>query len=127
MPVRRSRQTITFDTVRKIGLSLPGVEESTTYGAPSLKVGGKMFVCPALHSTAEPGTLAVRLAIPQRDEMIAADPDTYYLTDHYVGYPIILVRLSRVHPDALRDLIAMGWRFVSAGGKRRVGRRKGSK
>ena len=124
MPAHRSRQTITFDTVRKFGLSLPGVEESTTYGAPSLKVGGKMFVCPALHSSAEPGTLAVRLDIPQRDEMIAADPDTYYLTDHYVGYPIILVRLSRVHPDALRDLIATGWRFVSAASKRRPVRRR---
>src|SRR5712691_8315137 len=115
-------RTITFETVRKIGLALPGVEEGTTRGARSLKVGGKMFVCPALHSSAEPGTLGVRVDFPQRDELLAADPATYYVTDHYVAYPIILVRLSRVHPDALRDLIAMGHRFVSERGKRRPAR-----
>jgi hypothetical protein len=56
--------------------------------------------------------------------LIAANPDTYYLTDHYVNYPVVLVRLSRVHPDALRDLLLMAWRFVSTRGKRRVGQRK---
>ena len=122
MPANRSGPAITFDTVRKIGLSLPGVEESTTYGVSSLKVGGKMFACPAMNSSAEPGTLAVRLDIARRDEMIAADPDTYYVTDHYVNYPTILVRLSRVRPDALRDLITMGWRFVSEKARRKPAR-----
>ena len=127
MPAQRARPAITFDTVRTIALSLPGVEESTTHGVSSLKIGGRLFACPAMNASAEPGTLAVRLDIAQRDEMIAADPDTYYVTDHYVNYPTILVRLSRVHPDALRDLLTMGWRFVSAGGKRRTRRRKDSK
>ena len=111
--------TITFDAVRTIALGLPGVEEGTTYGVSSLKVGGKMFACPAMNKSAEPGTLAVRVDFPTRDEMLAADPATYYVTDHYVSYPVILVRLSRVHPDALRDLIAMGWRFVSERNKKR--------
>lgn len=50
----------------------------------------------------------------RRDELIAADPDTYYLTDHYLDYPVVLVRLSRIHIDALRDLLGAAWRFVSA-------------
>ena len=112
-------KTVTFDAVRKIGLALPGVEEGTTYGVSSLKVGGKMFACPAMNSSAEPGTLAVRVDFAARDEMLAADPATYYVTDHYVSYPVILVRLSRVQPDALRDLIAMGHRFVSEKKSRR--------
>ena len=112
-------KTITFDTVRQIGLALPGVEESTTYGSPSLKVGGKMFACIAIHSSAEPDTLGLRIDIPQRDELIAADPDTYYLTPHYVDYPIVLVRMARVHPDALRDLVKGAWRVVSASGARK--------
>lgn len=115
---------ITFDTVQAMGLALPGAEEGTTYGARSLKVGGKMFACPAIHRSAEPDTLGVRIDFAQRDELMASDPETYYLTDHYVNYPVVLVRLSRVHPDALRDLLAMGWRYVSAGAGRRPARRK---
>jgi len=45
---------------------------------------------------------------------MAASPDVYYLTDHYVNHPVVLVRLSRIHPDALRDLLGMAWRFVTA-------------
>ena len=104
---------ISFDTVRKIGLALPGVEEGTTYGSPALKVRGQLLACIAIHKSAEPDTLAVRIDFSRRDKMIAADPDTYYLTDHYVDYPIVLVRLSRIHIAALRDLLGSAWRFVS--------------
>jgi hypothetical protein len=117
---------ITFDIVRQIGLSLPDVEESTSYGSPSLKVRGKMFACIAIHSSAEPDTLGLRIGMAQRDELISADPETYYLTPHYVDYPIVLVRLRRVHSDALRDLIAMAWKFVSSSKPRRARPRKRS-
>jgi hypothetical protein len=118
------RKTVSFDTVREIGLALPDVEEGTTYGSPALKVGGKMFACLAVHRSAEPGSLVICLDFNQRDELVAADPKTYYLTDHYVDYPAVLVRLARVRQDALRDLLLMAWRFVSATGKRRTGRAK---
>jgi hypothetical protein len=104
---------IDFERVRKIGLSLPDVEDGTTYGVPSLKIRGKLFTCPAIHSSAEPGSLAIRLAVEDRDELIAADPETYYVTDRYVDYPVVLVRLARVDQSALRDLLLMGWRFVT--------------
>jgi hypothetical protein len=117
-------KTVSFDTVRELGLALPDVEEGTTYGSPALKVRGKMFACLAVHRSADPGSLAIRLDFDQRDELIAAEPKTYYLTDHYVNYPVVLVRLARVRQDALRDLLLMAWRFVSATGTRRVGRRK---
>jgi hypothetical protein len=120
MPNRK----ISFDTVRQIGLTMPGVEEGTTYGSPALKVGGLMFACIAIHSSAEPDSLAIRIDFDQRDELMAADPDTYYLTDHYVNYPCVLVRLSRVHADALRDLLHMARRFVSARGKRSARKRR---
>src|ERR1700730_17099565 len=102
-----SKKTVSFDTVREVGLALPGVEEGTTYGSPALKVGGKMFACLAVHRSADPGSLALRIDFDQRDELIAADPKTYYLTDHYVNYPVVLVRLARVRHDALRDLLLM--------------------
>jgi hypothetical protein len=118
------RKKISFDTVREMGLALPDVEEGTVYGSPALKVRGKMFACLAIHRSADPHSLAVRITFDQREELIAADPNTYYLTDHYVNYPCVLVRLTRVHQDALRDLLLMAWRFVSTSAKRRVGRRK---
>ena len=90
------RKAISFDMVRIMGLALPGVEEGTTYGTPALKVGGKMFACVPSHRSAEPGSLAVRIAFDQRDELIAAEPDTYYVKEHYVPYPCVLVRLARI-------------------------------
>ena len=99
--------------MRRIGLALPEVEEGKSYGSPALKVRGRMFACLAIHRSAEPNTLAVRIEFDRRDELIAAEPETYYLTDHYVNYPCVLVRLARIHEDALRDLLLMGWRFMS--------------
>jgi hypothetical protein len=102
-----------FDRVRRLGLRLPGAETGTVYGSPALTVGGKMFACIAIHRSAEPNTLAVRLDFDRRDEMIAEDPDTYYLTEHYVDYPAVLVRLARIPDDALSDLLRIGWEFIS--------------
>ena len=49
-----------------------------------------------------------------RAELLAAAPDVYYVTDHYVGYTAVLVRLSRVRQDVLRDLLGMAHKFVTA-------------
>jgi hypothetical protein len=105
---------IDFKKVRTAAAALPDIEETTSWGAPALKVRGKMFVCQAINKQAEPNTLVVRMDIAQRDALIDEDPAVYYLKDHYVDYPCVLVRLSRVHPDALRDLVQTAYRFVSA-------------
>jgi len=115
----RGSRTTGFDLVRTLAQTLQGVEESTSYGSPSLKVHGRMFACMAIHRSVEPNTLVVRLDVDQRDGLLADDPDTYYLTEHYVNHPCVLVRLSRIHPDALRDLLLTGWRFESAKKSRR--------
>ena len=113
------KSTINFDTVRKIGLALPGVDESTAYGAPALKVHGKLLACVPTHRSAEPGSLAVRVGFDDRAELLAAAPDVYYVTEHYLGYSAVLVRLSRVTPDVLRDLLGMAHKFVNAHKERR--------
>src|SRR5688500_11300116 len=105
---------MTIATAMKLGAALPDVEQTTTWGAPALKVRGRMMACKAINKQAEPNTLVVCIPIPDRDELIAADPDTYYLKPHYEDGPCVLVRLSRVQPDALRDLLRMGWEFTSA-------------
>ena len=103
-----------FDRVRAIGLALPGVEEGTAYGAPALKFRGKMFACIASNRSAEPNTLVVRVSFDRRNRMIARDPDVFYLKDHYVPYPCVLVRLDRVSENELRELLQLGHRFISA-------------
>jgi hypothetical protein len=127
------RKTINFDTVRNIGLTLPDVKESTAYGAPALKVHGKLLAAtPANRPEVEPGSLGVFVDFDDRAELLAAAPDVYYVTDHYVGHPVVLVRLSRVSPDVLRDLLGMAHKFVTrktgASGptrtRRKPGRRK---
>src|ERR1700721_559386 len=108
------RSTIDFDTVQKIGLALPGVEGGTAYGAPALKVRGKLLACVPTHRSAEPNSLVVRVGFDDRAHLLAAAPDIYYVTDHYLGYTAVLVRLSRVTPDVLRDLLGMAHKFVNA-------------
>jgi hypothetical protein len=113
------RSTIDFDTVRKIGLTLPGVEASTAWGAPALKIRGKLLACVPTHRSAEPGSLMVRVDFDDRAELLAAAPDVYYVTEHYLNYTAVLVRMSRVTPDALRDLLGMAHKFVTADTARR--------
>jgi hypothetical protein len=113
-----------FKTVESIGRTLPDVEVTTTWGQPALKVRGKMFVCIASHKSAEPNTLVVMMDFADRDALIEDDPGTYYLKEHYLNYPCVLVRLSRVHADALRDLVIGAHRFVSA--KTRKNKRSGA-
>jgi hypothetical protein len=126
------RSTIDFDTVRNIGLALPGVEESTAYGLPALKVHGKLLACVPANRSAEPGSLVLRVDFDDRAELLAADPDVYYVTDHYAGYNAVLVRLSRVNSNVLQDLLGMAHKFVTrnaaprspARKRRKVGSRK---
>ena len=108
-----------FAAVEKIGSALPDVEVTTTWASPALKVRGRMFVCMASHKSAEPGSLVVMMDFAERDALVADAPDTYYLKEHYLDYPCVLVRLKRVHVDALRDLVAGAHRFVAARGRAR--------
>jgi hypothetical protein len=107
-----------FEVVRSIGLRLPGVEEGAAYGLPALKVNGKLLACVPANRSAEPGSLMIRMNPDDRAELLAGAPDVYYLTDHYVDYDAVLVRLARVNPEVLRDLLGMAYKFVT-GKKRR--------
>jgi hypothetical protein len=97
---------VTFDDVRQLALALPAVEEGTSYGTPAFKVRGKF-----LSRLREDGeTLVVRIDFDERDILMAANPETFYITDHYRDYPAMLVRLATVDPDELRDLLEGAWR-----------------
>ena len=105
---------IDFEAVRKIALELPETQDASAHGSLAIKVRGKLMTCVAINKSAEPGSLAIRVDFDQRADLVAAAPDVYYFTDHYAPYPMVLVRLSRINPDALRDLLRASWRFVTA-------------
>ena len=92
---------MTYETVRRLGLALPDVEEGTSYGTAALKVKGKLIT----RLWEDGKTLVIKTTFDPRDELMTGDPETYYITDHYRSSPWVLVRLPKVHPDAMRDLL----------------------
>ena len=68
----------------------------------------------ATHRSAEPKTLVVRVGFEERKWLLEDAPETYYVTDYYRRYPVVLVRLSRIDRDALRDVLSVSWRLTLA-------------
>src|SRR5271156_5926593 len=103
---------LSFETVRQIGLALPGVQESTAYGMPALKIDGKLLAAIPANRSVEPHSLVVRMSFEDREELLAADANVYYLTEHYLGYDAVLVRLSCVTSEVLKDLLRTARKHV---------------
>jgi hypothetical protein len=118
------RKQVDFDTVREIAMALPDVEETSSDRGPAFKVRGKLLTWPAINASAEQGSLAVRIDSNLRAELLAAEPDVFYLTPHYEGYPVVLVRLARISRESLRKLLGTACLFVSSGPKRRARAKK---
>ncbi len=102
-----------FDTVRELGLALPDVVDGTAYGAPALKLRGKLLACIPTNKSAEPNSIVVRIDVEQRAELLRQQPHVYYITDHYAPHPTVLVRLSRISRGELRELLRDAHRFVT--------------
>ena len=101
---------VNFEQVRKMALGLPGVEEGTSYGTAALKVDGKLFA--RLKEDGE--TLVLGTTFEEREGLMAEEGETYFITDHYLDYPWVLVRLKRVKAAALRELLERAWRLARA-------------
>lgn len=96
----------TDDDVRRLSIALPEVTERTSYGMPAFYVADRIFA--RLHE--EPGVLvAWRESVDDREELVAADPQKFFTTDHYRGHASILVRLDHVDADELSELLSESW------------------
>jgi hypothetical protein len=113
--VATARKGVTFDTVREIAQTLPGAEQSTSYRTPAFKVNGKLFA--RQHQDGE--SLVIPVDFEARDDMMTTSPDKFYITDHYLNYPYVLVRMAKVNAGELCDLLTGAWRRV--GGKEKPG------
>ena len=95
-----------FSDVRRIALGLPGVEERPSYGTPGFRVAGKLFA-----RIKEDGvTLVVRTDRDSREALLEANPSTFFVTPHYLGYDMMLIRLSVVTRDELRGQLVAAWK-----------------
>jgi hypothetical protein len=113
---------VTFEDALRIASSLGDVERSTSYGTAAIKLKGKLIA----RLKEDGDSLVVGTTFEERDEMMADEPDVYYITDHYLNYPWVLVRLSRVHRDALRDLLGRALRLAAKSKRPAMGARKRS-
>lgn len=100
---------VTYDQIRKIALKLPGVEEGSSYGTAALKIKGKFMA-----RLKEDGQSVVfRVGFDERDLLMQTKPEVFFITDHYLGYPAVLLRLSAASKKEAADIIEMAWRFVA--------------
>jgi len=103
---------IDFEVVRSIGAGLPDVKDASGSRGLALKIKGRLLACKAIHKSAEPNSLMVRIGIKRREALLAQNADAYYLTGHYAPHPAILVRLSRIKRASLKELLTESWGFV---------------
>ncbi|MDF1504347.1 MmcQ/YjbR family DNA-binding protein [Roseisolibacter sp. H3M3-2] len=110
-----ARRPLRFEDVRALAAALPGVEEGTSYGTPALKVRKRTFA----RVWEDGATLVLRVPFAVRDHLLAAAPAAFFVTPHYHGHPVVLVRLDAVTADALAPLLEEGWRQVAPKALRR--------
>ncbi|MGH7921298.1 MAG: MmcQ/YjbR family DNA-binding protein, partial [Candidatus Dormibacteraceae bacterium] len=118
-PRRSSRRSpppervATFDDVRAEAASLPGAEESTSFGTPAVKVRKKLL-CRLLPTPGEAGDiLALRVDLGDKELLLRDDARVFFTAPHYDGYPMVLVRLREIDRPALRELLRASWRYVA--------------
>ena len=102
----RPAKPATWETVQEIARALPGAVEGTSYGTPAFHVRQKLFV--RLHQSGE--SIVIMIDLAEREALMELDPETCFITDHYLNDPAMLVRLATVRPQALRELIEDSWR-----------------
>lgn len=90
-------------------LELPGTEETTWFGRPCLRVRGKSFV-----GSKDGKALVVYCHVDEKEMLLEAAPDIYFQTDHYKGYPAVLIRPERIERNELKLRIERAWRMCAS-------------
>lgn len=97
---------MTGPQLRELALGLPGAQERETWGHPTFRVRDKIFV-----SMADDGSTAnVKATSEDQAELLAADPETFGVASHVGRFGWVTVRLDRVDPDEMRELVLEAWR-----------------
>jgi hypothetical protein len=108
-PSKGPPRAVTFAVARRLALALPGVVEGTAYRTPAFRVGSRFF----FRLREDAVTLAVRIDFDTRDALMQARPEAFFITDHYKGYPAMIVRLATVRRPELKALLEQSWRQIA--------------
>jgi hypothetical protein len=109
MPRGKSSPPSDWDLAKKLALALPGVEVGTSYGTPALRVKKKFIA----RMWEDGETLVLKLDFDRREALLAADPAVFFTTPHYEGYPSVLIRLPKIDPARLEELLEEAWRIAA--------------
>jgi hypothetical protein len=101
---------MTQEEMDAIVMSFPGAEKGISYGRPSYKVNGKFFT--RLRREDESMVL-LEVSFDEREMLIEAEPETFFVTDHYKGYPYVLIRLSRADVRTVERFLERRWRATA--------------
>jgi hypothetical protein len=108
---------VDIDTVRRVGRSLPEAEDRSDATALNFYVRGKHFAWTYLERVEAKrarrprlDVLAVRCVAEEKESLLASDPEKFFTTDHYRGFPAVLVRLGKIDERELRGLLTAAWR-----------------
>ncbi len=104
-----TKRGVSFDAVQKIALALPEVRQGITHGSPSFFIGKKFMGC--LGDNGD--ILIMKSVIMERDLLVQVEPEKYFLTDHYVPFDYVLVRLPEVDEGDIDDLFRRAWRRLA--------------
>jgi hypothetical protein len=94
-----------WEEVADFALTFPDTELANSYGRPAVKVRDKAFVFPGR----EQGSFAIRSPLPEKELLMETDPDTFWETNHYRGWPAVLVRYGSVDRERIEAVIARAW------------------
>ncbi|NEA99378.1 MmcQ/YjbR family DNA-binding protein [Streptomyces sp. SID13726] len=95
------------EDVRRIALSLPDTTEKIAWSMPTFRVAGKMFATMPEDET----SIAVRCPKEERDELVLAEPDKFWIADHEAQFAWVRARLTAIDDESeLRDILADSWR-----------------
>jgi hypothetical protein len=93
-----------FNRLKRAAAGLPEVEESTWFNTPSLKVRGK-----SMCRVKDPDTVVVMVSLEEKEMLIEAAPDLYFETDHYRGWPAMLIRIRAISDEELAHRLRQAW------------------
>ncbi|WP_329126391.1 MmcQ/YjbR family DNA-binding protein [Streptomyces sp. NBC_01465] len=97
----------TSDEVREIALSLPETTEKVAWSMPTFRVAGKMFLTIPDDET----SMAVRCPKDEREELVLAEPEKFWVADHEASSAWVRVRLAALEDaDELRAIVTDSWR-----------------
>ena len=100
---------VSFDEVRAMAMAMPEATEGTSFGTPAFHVRKKLF----LRLKEDGESIVLRINVFEREYLLEAEPDAFYITDHYRDWPAVLARLAVLTPERLRPHVEDSWRMMA--------------